>query len=379
MVRPMRTGPVTTSVARSGSEVIIGDPPALAHLLGDWQRLHHQHRERSPFQSAPWWQAYVACYGGADTVTVGARQDARLTGAAALQRRTRGPVRILVGAPPGISDYTDVLLAEGEQQARALVDALLSIPDWDVLDLGEVPPAADAWRLLPHWPGVVRRFPAATCVLNDGRSIEEFAATLPRTKRKQYNQQQRRGARAGISFRPATGNPADAVATLLGFHRQHWSGRGMTLEHGTSRFQDFLARAVRDLGPERAVVVEFLHHGQVRGAALYLCSARYVGIYLTGHHPMLREHVNLHVLESMAGFALVAERGLEQFNLLRGIEPSKMQFPGRLESNERVLLVRPGSVRGRAHATAVSGRRQAAALVARRRERSANRPGSRPS
>lgn len=346
---------------------------ALLSLFDDWDHLHRNHPIGSPFQSAGWASAYCDSYGTDGLVTVASRDGGELEAVAAFRRQRRPAARVLVSAPPHVSDYNDVLLRSSAGSAARLVQVLLNTPGWDVLDFREVPPSADLWRVVRSWPGKVLRVPASECVVLDGHRLEDFAGTLPRLKQKQLRQQQRGIVRAGVTIKLAEGDPEAAVRTLLAFHRQAWTGRGMNPEHATAQFQELLVHAVRRLSLRRqAVVMEFHQSGRVLGAALYLTGLQSVGVYLSGHHADLRDQVNLHVLDTIAGFELVADLGLGQLNMLRGAEAYKLRWPVRRERNERVVLVRPGSAIGRTIGFGIRGRRSASAVVREGRERLAS-------
>jgi CelD/BcsL family acetyltransferase involved in cellulose biosynthesis len=351
------SGSVGTTV-----ELLTGSATTLPSLLDDWDRLQRSSPTSSPFQSAGWVNAHWSAHGTQDARVVTLRECGELTAAGAFRSRRVGPATVLTAAPPQLSDFTDVVLSQRDSTPAQLVAGLMSTPGWDVLDFPEVPPSADLWRLLPSWPGRVLRFPASQCVVLDGHSLEDYASRLPRSKRKQLLQQQRGIVRAGVTTVRTDG--ADAVKGLLALHRESWADRDITPEHLTSRFEQLLVDALQAMAPRhQATVLEFHQGGRSRGAALYVCGPRQVGIYLTGHSADLREQVNLNVLEVAAGFELMAERGLGELSLLRGLEPYKLTLPARREANERVVLIRPGSAAGRLVGAGVVGRRRAAGAV----------------
>lgn len=362
---------MTASVeAHDGLQVLVGGGVALSSLLVDWEGLQATHPTSSPFQSAAWASAYSRSYGTDDAVTVALRRDGVLSGAAMFRSSRRGPATVLTSAPVGVSDFNDVVLGTAEQAAPDLVEGLVNAPDWDVVDFREVPPSADLWRILPLWPGRALRLPAAQCVVMNGRSLEDFASDLPRAKRKQLGQRQRKIARSGVTGVMVEGGYEAAVGRLLALHQASWVGKTMNPEHATKRFHDLLVGTMQRLGPRReAFIIEFHQGGRVLGSALYLVGPRYVGVYLTGYHPDLREQVPLHVLDTAAGFDLVADLGLSQLHLLRGAEDYKLRMSGVIERNERVVLLRPGSAPGRAVASGILARRKAAAVVRGGRQR----------
>lgn len=347
-----------------------GDGTALRKLLEKWEILQWRHPSSTPFQSAAWVGAYFSSFGGDNALAVAVEDASGLRAAASFHRSRHGPARIFTSAPPKVSDFSDVVLGQCEDAAADLVKSLLGVPGWDVLDFPEVPPGADLWRLVPEWPGRVLRSPSSTCIALEGASLDDYAASLPRRKRKKLAQERRKIDRAGVTWSHGGEEPKQAVKRLLGLHQGSWVGRDMNPEHGSQRFEQLLIESVADLEPQgKAFVVQFRHQGHVPGSALFLPGKEYLNIYLTGHSLKLREEVSLHVMELAAGFDLVSDQGLRGVNLLRGLEAYKQAFPGRLETNERVLLLRPGSLAGLAFGGGVRVRQRAASLVRGGRQR----------
>jgi hypothetical protein len=77
------------------------------------------------------------------------------------------------------------------------------------------------------------------------------------------------------------------------------------------------------------------------------------GGYLYGADPGLREKLDITTLLVSSTMDLAARHGCPTMSMLRGAEPYKDRWRPTGSVNRRILLVRPGSPRGRAYAAAV--------------------------
>ena len=93
----------------------------------------------------------------------------RMVAAMPLHLRSVLPVRVLAPIGEGISDFSDILVADDLGDARecvlqALLEALDDRKGWDAIDLPEVPPGAATYHLAEVWPGSVSRTDASLCI-----------------------------------------------------------------------------------------------------------------------------------------------------------------------------------------------------------------------
>jgi len=275
-------------------------------------------------------------------------------------------------APLGgaLSDYTDVLVAEGPRAAEAndaLTAAVLSVPGWCVLDLPETRADAAALAWAARWPGRVVRSAGSTCLELPVLPLDQLIARMPRKARGRTRNHLRRTDAIGPATRTVDpDDAAGAVDRLLCLHEEQWRDRGGTPEHVRPRFRVFLREAVARMAADgQAVLVEHVLD-DVRAVELLLVGPTFLGSYLSGVSPGLRRRLEVSSLLIRADLRIACERGLPRFSLMRGAEPYKLAWQPDEAPNARLLLVRPGLLGGAGLPALVRGR---AALAAYAKER----------
>jgi CelD/BcsL family acetyltransferase involved in cellulose biosynthesis len=324
----------------------------LRALEAEWEDLYGRALGVTPFQSHAWVQSWWTEYGRAGGLrTVLIRRDGRLVAAAPLRLTRRGPVRVLTPLGGGQSDHHDVLLDRdcAGPAAATLAAALRELPGWDVLDLAEVRAGAGAELLAGAWPAGRRwRGRGALCQELRSGSMPELVAGLSKHTAKTVKRKLRKIEAAPIGCRtvPCADVPA-AVGRLLALHEGQWAGRPMSAEHGRSRFRRHLAGAVTTMAARgQAVLTEYTYEGRVVVVDLEVVGPDFLGTYLAGFDPAMREHVDIATLMLSRAFAEVQARGLPMLSLLRGDEPYKAQWRADLARNERLLLGRSAVAAG---------------------------------
>ncbi|HET6392805.1 MAG TPA: hypothetical protein VFG13_08300, partial [Blastococcus sp.] len=143
----------------TASAAVLTGHAAFEDLAEAWDDLWSRSPSATPFQAHAWVSAWAGAYVAAgDLVVVTVRDGDVLVAGAALHRVRRGCVRLLAPLGGEISDHTDVLVDPAVPDAGLrLVEALLTVPGWHVVDLPEVLPGAAAEQWVEHWPGAVRR------------------------------------------------------------------------------------------------------------------------------------------------------------------------------------------------------------------------------
>lgn len=369
--RPRMFGRLVTPPTPGWSIQTTGEERVFANLAQEWDALHARCQGATPFQShawlASWWQAYGAP-GRLRLFLV--RKAGRLVAAAAMmvERRVPYPVLSLVGS--GVSDFTDVLLdGEYHQEAsRAMIRALLANRGWRLLDLREVRANASAWQLYQRWPGARFRLPDSQCLQLTDTCMDSLLDRLPGRTASKLKSKIRKIDKSGIAVRVTGRDEADeAVGTLLSLHGEQWRGRGIDPEHLRTRFREHLARAVPQMiAGGHVALMQYSVEGKVVACDLLLVGHDFVGGYLYGIKPELTRAVHVNAMLVRNGLSVMRERGIGTFSLLRGVEDHKMHWRPDLVTNERLLLVRPRSVTGAAHASTVRHARTLA-LVAKER------------
>jgi CelD/BcsL family acetyltransferase involved in cellulose biosynthesis len=340
----------------------VTDGAALWALEAEWEDLYARSVGATPFQRHAWVHSWWTEYGAAGTLRVVlVRRDDRLVAAAPLRLLRRGPFRVLGPLGGDQSDYHDVLLAAGgaAEAAEKLAHALLRLPGWDVLDLVGVRAGAGAALLAAAWPEA-RRWQGEGALCQELRygSVPEFVAGLPKHTAKTVKRKLRKIAAAPITSRPvpAAEVPA-AIGDLLALHAGQWAGRSVSAEHLRPRFRRHLTGALtRMVEKDQAVITEYRCQDRVVVVDLELAGPEFMGTYLAGFDPALREHVDIAVLMLTRAFGEVERRGLPGLSLLRGDEPYKSHWYPTAARNQRIMLGRTGPALGYARLTLLRGR-----------------------
>jgi CelD/BcsL family acetyltransferase involved in cellulose biosynthesis len=346
---------------------VVRDLRGFDALAEDWAALYADSPSATPFQSHAWLAAWARAYcrpGRLRVVVV--RSRGRLVAAAPLHLERRGAWPVLTALGGHITDFTDVLVAPGVPEAgEALARALLEESGWWVIDLPQARPGAAALAWSDGWPGPVTRLPSDPVlelpVLPPGevltRPSNRTAATLRRKLRK--------ADAKGIEVDVATPDQvADDVGTMLRLHAQQWAGRGGTPEHFTDRFAAHLTEAFPRLVAERqAHVVRYRLGGEVLAVQLDLVGHDFLGYYLAGISPELRQQIDVHPVQLRSDMELALAAGVPRYSMLRGLEEYKLHWRPEQVDNARLLLVRPGLPAGAALTLLMRGRAAAARLA----------------
>lgn len=353
---------------RTDQEILSGDrcepavrrhDTALTEVATEWDDLHRRCPHATVFQSsawlASWWREY-GTPGGLRLALV--HRSGRLVAGAALMVVRRGGLPVLRPVGAGISDWSDVLAdpGAGAPALAALRAALLAEPGWVAVDLPEVAADGQAHRLLDGWPGRRTVTAASTCQAVPAEPIERLVGSLSSSHRADVRRALRKADAAGLaSSRVPAGEVPEAVHRLLELHRRQWRDRGgMTPEHGRPRFVRHLARAVEGMvGHGSAALCEYTLDGELVASSLLMIGQDSVGGYLYGADPALFGRFNVTTLMMRTAMEVAVERAVPTFSMMRGREDYKTGWRPTATRNERLVLVRPGSVAGAGYAGSV--------------------------
>ncbi|MFJ8155785.1 GNAT family N-acetyltransferase [Streptomyces sp. NPDC094468] len=324
---------------------LVTDEGAFAELAPAWERLYRRCGTATPFQSHAWLHSWWRSYGVPGRLRlVLVRHGGDLVGAAPLMLANR-PLPTLVPLGGAISDYTDVLLPDGDdgRAAGALTRELTRAARTALIDFREVRPGAAVERVWERWQGPCRMVADSMCLELPAVDMDELVARLSSKQAQRVRAKLRKldslGVRRDVV---APGDVDGALGRLLDLHRLQWEGRKVTTEHLQPRFREHLVRSVGPMVRSgNAVVTEFRLDGEVVAVDLTLLSPSLAGGYLYGVHPRLRERkadVAVMLLEACTQHTGTGERGA--LSLLRGDEPYKHHWRPRPVANQRLLLAR---------------------------------------
>ncbi|MFF5552684.1 GNAT family N-acetyltransferase [Streptomyces olivaceoviridis] len=325
---------------------LVTDEDAFAALGPAWGRLHARCAAATPFQSHAWLHSWWRSYGRRGRLRLLVVRAGRELVAVAPLMLVRRPLPALVPLGGTISDYTDVLLDDGDdgRAAGALTEALTDAARTALVDFREVRPGGAVEGVYARWRGPRRTLRDSPCLELPAVSMEELIARLPSKKSAQrVRAKLRRLTALGVQRRTVGPEEVDAALDrLLELHRAQWQGRKVTSEHLRPRFREHLVRAVGPMVRSGdAVVTEFRLDDEVVAVDLTLLSGSLAGGYLYGAHPGLRQRkadVAVMLLDACTEHTGGGRR--RTLSLLRGDEPYKHHWRPERVVNRRLLMAR---------------------------------------
>jgi len=344
----------------------------LAGLGAEWDDLVARCTTATPFQSYAWLESWWHTYGAPGRLRlVLVRHGDRLVAAAPLMLRWRGGGSVLTPLGGPFSDFADVLLddALAPEAARVLATAIVAVPGWQALDFPETRPDALAGAVLRDaWPGGRWATPASLCLELPATPMEDLVRDLPAHSRKTVRRRLNQLRKAEPDIREVAAEDADrGIDDLLRLHAAQWDGRGVNQDHLAPAFAAHLTRAVPAMiRAGEAALLEYRFDGAVMASSLVLVGRDLVGGYLYGAEPGLRDRVDITTMLLADTLPMAHRLGRSTMSMLRGGEEHKLRWRPQESQNRRILLVRPGSIRGTAYAKGVLAYRGAVAVAKQR-------------
>ncbi|TDD59360.1 GNAT family N-acetyltransferase [Actinomadura darangshiensis] len=321
------------------------DEQALAGLADELRDLYDRSPAATPFQTYEWLRAWWGWYGTPGRLRLATvRCRGRLVAAAPLMAGVRHGFPVLVPLAAGQSDFADFLLdpVHTDGAVRHLTRALLDERGWCAVDLCEVRPGSAAHLVAAQWPRRAWRTPSSVCLELPAAGIDDVLDRLPRRTAGKMRAKLRKIDVRGITVESVPPERAsDAVHVLLELHLRQWQGRPVNPEHRRERFRRHLAEAAAGMVRDgRAAVLQYRWDERLVASDLVLIGHRYVGAYLYGAIPDLRDCVDVSLMMLRQDLALARDRNRQGVSLLRGDEPYKLKWRPTPVRNERVILGR---------------------------------------
>lgn len=348
---------------------VLTDPAEFAALRSAWDDLYDRCASATPFQSHAWLASWWRGYGGPhELCVVVLRRPDRLLAALPLVRSRRWGYRVLEPLGAGLSDYTDVLVDDEEaaELLPAMGQALLRLPDWDVMDFPEVRPGAAVESLYAGWARRGRRMTASSCLTMPAVPLNEQVAAMSGRAAGKLRRHLRKIDELDLRItqvRPP--HAPSAMLDLLRLHSLQWSERGINQEHLLPRFQEHLVRsAVQLIGSGQATLTEFRIGDRLVAADFSLVGTDFSGGYLYGADPWLRTQADTFAMIMQQALRHASARGLRTVSMLRGAEPHKAKWGAIPVESHRLIFARTTLAAG--YMAMVSVRGRTARLVKRR-------------
>lgn len=308
------------------------DEAALAALEPAWWELWRACPAATPFASPAWLRPWWDAFRPGRLATVAVRQDGRLAGLAPLWLEEGPQGRRLLPLGLGITDHLDVLVhPDAPGAGAALVEAVLSLPGWDVWSLEELAP--DAMALGLALPGAEIADHGTCPVL----SLE--GEHIPSAKRRKLRMSLNRIARRSGQVSEPT-DLSRFLDDLIALHGARWRERGeagVLDDPAVRRFHEAALPRLAAAGLVRLFTLTI--EGRVAGAYYGLHHRDRAYAYLGGFDPAFAFESPGTVL---MGHAIEAARreGAREFDLLRGQEPYKYEWGAVDRANRRLTLRR---------------------------------------
>jgi CelD/BcsL family acetyltransferase involved in cellulose biosynthesis len=319
---------------------LITDPEALPDLKPQWDDLLSRCGHVTPFMTHEWLMTWWKHFGRTGTLRiVCVRDDGRLVGIAPLEQSqitVRGlPLfRCLNFLGGREADYKDFVLDHDRRWET--VETILrfcqeEIPGWQLLICRGLHQCSPNNYLLPVLAGSLGLShvadAAAVCpyVPLQGEGSDTWSEYRKRGAVREYRRkwgklQQEHSGRIELAEGEA------AIEEFLRLHRLAWGDRGGSQAINTNRLREFhldLGRA--DRGNGRVVVALLYAHDQAVAARYHYPLGKIAYEYLTGFDPEWRSLSPGAVL-TVGILDLLASRGFEEMDLMRGAEKYKFLF-----------------------------------------------------
>lgn len=375
-------GPALSEVEGSIQIECIDDVWGFTALRPQWNELLRSSAAESPFLTWEWLHTWWKHLRGTATLRLLAvRANGELIAVAPL-RMSHGAVSLFsrswfsqlefLGTGPAGSDYLDVIVRRGREAESVRAIARFLRSQKLALRLNHVPNdslaaqvasqlSAEGWALSIAPDGV------CPVIRLTGHTWDSYLATLGSSHRANVRRRLKGlGQRFQMTFERVSteGQRRDALAALMTFHTQRFTGRG-----GSSAFSTPALRAFHDEVTHRA-----LDRGWLRMFVLRLNGAPVAVMY--GFWQNRRFYFYQHGFDQeyqqhSVGLALMAltvraaiEEGVDEFDMLWGVEPYKWLWAHETRLLNKIHLF-PADLGGRVQHRAVEARQHLSTLARR--------------
>lgn len=329
--------PSATRIAR-----VLHSPEEFTSLLPEWKELFSRCPNAAPFLACEWLMVWIHEFRPQDLIGVEIRESGRLVGFAPLIIYRRNQTRVLAFAGGGVSDYLGVLLEPGDEGAvvAEVLNAVHTIPGWDVLDLTDLPLSSFllySQTLRPHAKEHDLCF-----VLSLPSNSEELVQSLSKRQWANLRNARSRTQREGRAVvEPATpSNAEEFVEDLFRLHTSRWRELGQSGVLGDPQIRQFhrvaapallssgLLRLYRMRMNDRTIAVNYSFFHQ-----------QSVYCYLQGFDPEF-SYLSPGMQLMFAVIEEAVRFGARRFDFLRGEEGYKLHWRPRAEPTYRVEIPR---------------------------------------
>jgi CelD/BcsL family acetyltransferase involved in cellulose biosynthesis len=253
------------------------------------------------------------------------------------------------------ADYATILTAPADLAgvADTVADYFASrgSGDWDVIDLRRLRCDDDTAEILAMalgsremangWTLSLEREDVCPVVtLPSGGSMDDFLATLGKKERHEIRRKVRRAAAIGEVRLDESPDPLADLDVFIEMHQRKWGAKGLfPPTRGGDQSRVFIRRLFELFGADGPMRLCFLSIGGRRIAAgVHFETSERIYYYNVGVEPDASQ-LSPGVLLVHASIARAIDRGIGQFDFLRGNEPYKYEW-GAVDEPVQRLLVR---------------------------------------
>ena len=322
---------------------VVEDSRGFAELEEEWEDLHRQCPQATPFQSwewlYSWWEYYGEDY---ELRLITVWHEGLLVGILPLMLERRWGLGRLLFVGTGLSDYLDVIVRAGweDKVLESGVQALKRMECWRIADLQQLRPEAAAWGNYWWWDGPRTRLRQDSCPVVEVRPWGELLASLGSNLRSTVRRALRRAAEDGLQRKVADASSIrQAAERLVALHREAWRGRTIEPEHLTQRFEAFTVAAAERLAYRGlGSISEFYQDGEVLISDFLMFGRDFCGTYILGASQKALQRYQWSSLYIWDAIEIAHSRDRSYLDLLRGEEPYKLRWSSRIIPTDRLIL-----------------------------------------
>jgi CelD/BcsL family acetyltransferase involved in cellulose biosynthesis len=326
---------------------VIEDSRGFAALEEEWDDLHRQCPQATPFQSWAWLYSWWEYYGEGYKLRLITVRDSSglLVGILPFMIESQSTfVSRLVFVGTGLGDYLDVILRAGweEKALESGVQALKKMEGWRIADLQQLRPKAAAWGIHRWWDSYRTCLWQDSCPVIEVKPWDELLASLSRNLRSTVRRSLRRAAASGLQRKIAdASNIKQAAERLMILHKEAWEERNINPDHLTQRFEAFtMAAAERLVRRGLGSVSEIWQDGEVIISDFLIFGRDFCGTYILGVRQKTMQQYQWSSLYIWDAFDIARGRESGYLDLLRGEELYKLRWRSRIIPTHRLILGR---------------------------------------
>jgi CelD/BcsL family acetyltransferase involved in cellulose biosynthesis len=321
----------------------------------EWNDLVRRSSHDNLFLTWEWQSTWWKHLGEGDLVLLGFRsdEDGRLVGIAPFFRTRNGEgqsVLSLVGCRD-VSDYLDLIIERGQEDGvyHALLDYLHDgAPDWDLVDLCNIPQASLTsvrLRAVAESRGLQTLVEVEdVCpIIQLPATWDEYLMSLDKKQRHEVRRKLRRADATADTRFIIVGPDHDLDAEMQAFIELHQKSTPEKDQFMEPRMQGFFFEVGRELQACGWLQLAFVEmDGQKAAALLNFDYGDSILVYNSGYDPQRFRHLSPGIVVTARSIEHAIALGRREFDFLRADEVYKYRFGAEDTVVRRLLIAKPG-------------------------------------